>query len=110
MTNPRLTVLAVGATGSIGCLVVEEALREGHAVRALVRTADKARLSFPAKRRWSSVMLSVPTRFPVRWTVSTLSCSHSARTELERWGLRTLTTAACATSYMHWVRGQPASR
>jgi uncharacterized protein YbjT (DUF2867 family) len=43
MTNPRLTVLAVGATGSIGCLVVEEALREGHAVRALVRTADKAR-------------------------------------------------------------------
>ena len=43
MTNPRLTVLVVGATGSIGRLVVEEALREGHAVRALVRTADKAR-------------------------------------------------------------------
>lgn len=32
-----LTVLAVGATGSIGRLVVEEALRRGHAVRALVR-------------------------------------------------------------------------
>ena len=43
MTNPRMTVLVVGATGSIGRLVVEEALREGHAVRALVRTADKAR-------------------------------------------------------------------
>jgi uncharacterized protein YbjT (DUF2867 family) len=43
MTHAKLTVLAVGATGSIGRLVVEEALREGHAVRALVHTADKAR-------------------------------------------------------------------
>ena len=43
MTSPRMTVLAVGATGSIGHLVVEEALREGHAVRALVREARKAR-------------------------------------------------------------------
>jgi len=43
MTNPKMTVLVVGATGSIGHFVVEEALREGHAVRALVRTADKAR-------------------------------------------------------------------
>jgi len=39
----RMTVLAVGATGSIGRLVVEEALRQGHAVRALVRDAAKAR-------------------------------------------------------------------
>jgi len=38
-----MTVLAVGATGSIGRLVVEEALRQGHAVRALVRSARKAR-------------------------------------------------------------------
>jgi uncharacterized protein YbjT (DUF2867 family) len=43
MTVPRMTVLVVGATGSIGCLVVEEALRQGHAVRALVRTSGKAR-------------------------------------------------------------------
>jgi uncharacterized protein YbjT (DUF2867 family) len=43
VTTPRMTVLVVGATGSIGRLVVEEALREGHAVRALVRAADKAR-------------------------------------------------------------------
>ena len=39
----KLTVLSVGATGSIGRLVVREALRQGHAVRALVRTPDKAR-------------------------------------------------------------------
>ena len=43
MTTPRMTVLVVGATGSIGRLVVKEALREGHAVRALVRTADRDR-------------------------------------------------------------------
>ena len=43
MTNPRMTVLVVGATGSIGRLAVEEALRQGQAVRALVRTPGKAR-------------------------------------------------------------------
>jgi len=43
MTSPRMTVLVVGATGSIGRLVVEEAVRQGHAVRALVRTPGKAR-------------------------------------------------------------------
>jgi uncharacterized protein YbjT (DUF2867 family) len=41
--STRLTVLVVGATGSIGRLVVEEALRERHAVRALVRNRGKAR-------------------------------------------------------------------
>ena len=34
MIKQRMTVLVVGATGSIGRLVVEEALRQGHAVRA----------------------------------------------------------------------------
>jgi uncharacterized protein YbjT (DUF2867 family) len=43
MTIPRMNVLVVGATGSIGRLVVEEALRQGHTVRALVRTPGKAR-------------------------------------------------------------------
>jgi NAD(P)-dependent dehydrogenase (short-subunit alcohol dehydrogenase family) len=43
MTNPRLTVLVVGATGSIGRLVVEEALREGHAVHALATLPQCAR-------------------------------------------------------------------
>jgi uncharacterized protein YbjT (DUF2867 family) len=38
-----LTVLVVGATGSIGRLVVEEALAQGHKVRALVRDVAKAR-------------------------------------------------------------------
>ncbi len=43
-----MKILVVGATGSIGSLVVEEALRQGHSVRALLRSADKAR-RLPAK-------------------------------------------------------------
>jgi uncharacterized protein YbjT (DUF2867 family) len=38
-----MKILVVGATGSIGHVVVEQALREGHAVRALVRNSEKAR-------------------------------------------------------------------
>jgi len=36
-----MKILVVGATGSIGRLVVEEALRQGHEVRALVRSEVK---------------------------------------------------------------------
>ena len=39
-----MTVLVLGATGSIGSLVVDEALRQGHAVRALVRKSSKKAL------------------------------------------------------------------
>ena len=38
-----MKVLVVGATGSIGHLAVEEAIRQGHTVRALVRDTKKAR-------------------------------------------------------------------
>lgn len=41
-SNPCLTVLVVGATGSIGHPVVAEALRRGHSVRELVRNAARA--------------------------------------------------------------------
>jgi uncharacterized protein YbjT (DUF2867 family) len=43
MSTPRMTVLVVGATGSIGRLVVEEAVKKGHVVRALVRDSGSAR-------------------------------------------------------------------
>jgi len=45
-----MTVLVVGATGSIGRLVVREALAQGHAVRALVRSEAKGR-QLPAEAR-----------------------------------------------------------
>lgn len=48
MTDDPLTVLVVGATGSIGRLVVAEALRRRHRVRALVRDAAKAERVLPA--------------------------------------------------------------
>ncbi|UHD44106.1 SDR family oxidoreductase [Aureimonas altamirensis] len=38
-----MNILAVGATGSIGAHVIDEALRQGHAVRALVRKAGKVK-------------------------------------------------------------------
>jgi len=44
VVSPPATVLVVGATGSIGSLVVAEALNRGHHVRALVRSLDRARL------------------------------------------------------------------
>lgn len=42
MSKPN-AVLVVGATGSIGRLVVEESLRQGYVTRALVRKPGKAR-------------------------------------------------------------------
>jgi uncharacterized protein YbjT (DUF2867 family) len=66
MPNPRMTVLVVGATGSIGRLVVEEALRQGYVVRALVRTPDKEPVSFRAKRTLFSVTSRAPIRFSQR--------------------------------------------
>lgn len=44
MSADRLNVLVVGASGSIGSLVVAEALKQGHSVRALVRNQTRARM------------------------------------------------------------------
>jgi uncharacterized protein YbjT (DUF2867 family) len=49
MTKTVKAVLAVGATGSIGRHVVEEALKHGYAVRALVRNPAKAKLPAEAQ-------------------------------------------------------------
>lgn len=46
---PAPIVLVVGSTGSIGRLVVTEALSRGHQVRALVRDADRAQRLLPAE-------------------------------------------------------------
>jgi uncharacterized protein YbjT (DUF2867 family) len=58
-----MTVLVVGATGSIGRLVVEEALRRGHAVRALVRGRRKAG-RLPPKARVVVGDLTQPETLP----------------------------------------------
>ncbi len=50
INKPAITVLAVGTTGSIGRHVVAEALRQGHAVRALVQDASQAGQLPPAAK------------------------------------------------------------
>jgi uncharacterized protein YbjT (DUF2867 family) len=47
VTTRPTTVLAVGATGSIGRLVVAEAVRQGYTTRALVRDPGKAERMLP---------------------------------------------------------------
>jgi uncharacterized protein YbjT (DUF2867 family) len=42
IATPHMTVLVVGATGSIGQLVVKEAARKRHTARALVRDSSKS--------------------------------------------------------------------
>ena len=63
MTKTPMTVLVVGATGSIGRLVVEEAIRQGHAVRALVRDPRKAR-SLPPQAQMVVGDLTRPDTLP----------------------------------------------
>ncbi len=46
-----ITLLVVGATGSIGRLVVEKAVEDGYAVHALVRSLDRARPLPPQMER-----------------------------------------------------------
>ncbi|MFC8263942.1 SDR family oxidoreductase [Streptomyces sp. NPDC057291] len=48
MATQPLTVLVAGATGSIGRLVVTEAIARGHTVRALVRNRTKGAQLLPA--------------------------------------------------------------
>ena len=43
MSKEQLDVLVVGATGSVGRLVIAEAIEQGHRVSALVRSREKAR-------------------------------------------------------------------
>ncbi|EUB99459.1 hypothetical protein PMI07_005740 [Rhizobium sp. CF080] len=47
MDRVPFNVLVIGATGSIGRLVVQEAFRQGHTVRALTRNPSRA-TRFPA--------------------------------------------------------------
>jgi uncharacterized protein YbjT (DUF2867 family) len=63
MDAPKLNVLAIGATGSIGRHVVEEALCAGHRVRALVR--DTANHLLPADVEIVAGDLTRPASLPL---------------------------------------------
>jgi uncharacterized protein YbjT (DUF2867 family) len=57
-----MTTLVVGATGSIGRLVVAEAIHHGHSVRALVRSLSRAR-DLPSEARLIEGDLTKPETF-----------------------------------------------
>ena len=109
MTIPRMNVLVVGATGSIGCLVVEEALLQGHTVRALVRTPGKSR-RLPPKAEVVRGDVTRPETLPgavdgIDAIVFTLGSDGAGKV-----GPRVSITSACALSWRRWVRGPRGSR
>jgi uncharacterized protein YbjT (DUF2867 family) len=67
-----MTVLVVGATGSIGHLAVAEAIGQGHAVRALVRDPGKAR-QFPSE---AQVIVGDLTRPETRLPCASAGAAH----------------------------------
>jgi uncharacterized protein YbjT (DUF2867 family) len=60
MNHQISRVLVVGATGSVGRLVVAAALSEGYAVRALVRNVRRARSILPAQAELFGGDLTLP--------------------------------------------------
>ncbi|GAA3777261.1 SDR family oxidoreductase [Streptomyces coacervatus] len=64
MTTAPMTVLVVGATGSIGRLVVAESVAQGHTTRALVRDAGKARRLLPAETQLAVGDVTQPDTLP----------------------------------------------
>ena len=96
MSNPT-TVLVVGATGSIGQLAVEEALRQGYATRALVRDLGKAR-RLPAAAEIVVGDVTLPETLTAAVDGSTPSSSPMAPRR-RRPRRKALTTAGCATSW-----------
>jgi len=79
MSKQSMTILVTGATGSIGSLVVDEALRQGHSVHALVRSPEKAR-RLPAQAESVIGDLTRPdTLLQLRSKTLTLSSSRTGR-------------------------------
>lgn len=64
MNKTANTMLVVGATGSIGRLVVAEACRKGFAVRALVRDLARAQSHLPPESGWVVGDLTQPETLP----------------------------------------------
>ena len=96
ITRPT-SVLVVGATGSIGRLVVEESIREGYPTRALVRDSDKAR-RLPPGAEIVVGDVTRPATLPAAVAGIDAVVLTSAQMAPERSGRRLSTTAACAMS------------
>jgi len=91
MSTKPSTVLVIGATGSIGLPVVEEAVREGYAVRALVRDLDRASQLPPDAR---PMVGKVSGRVTSPTSTQSYSLTERTRTRTQR---SASTTARSAT-------------
>ncbi|MEU6351719.1 SDR family oxidoreductase [Streptomyces sp. NPDC047072] len=101
MTNAPLTVLVVGATGSIGRLVVAESIARGHTTRALVRDAGTARHRLPAEAQLAVGDVTRPETLPqalagvdaVVLTLGSHGGAHSSPENVDYAGVRNVLAA-----------------
>lgn len=101
MATAPLTVLVVGATGSIGRLVVAESIARGHTTRALVRDAAKARRQLPAEAQLAVADVTRPETLPpavadvdaVVLTLGSDGTAHSSPENVDYAGVRDILAA-----------------
>jgi len=92
-----MTVLVVGATGSIGQLVVAEAIRQGYSIRALVRDPDAARMLPPEAHLAVGDITRPDTLSAAVDGVDAVVFTHGSR-GAGKTGMEASTTAPCTTS------------
>ncbi|MFJ9738602.1 SDR family oxidoreductase [Streptomyces sp. NPDC101166] len=101
MANTPMTVLVVGATGSVGRLVVAESIARGHTTRALVRDAARAESSLPAEAQTVVGDVTRPETLPaavadtdaVVLTLGSDGSAHSSPEDVDYAGVRNLLAA-----------------
>ncbi|MHB9863661.1 SDR family oxidoreductase [Streptomyces sp. YIM S03343] len=101
MTTAPMTVLVVGATGSIGRLVVAESIARGHTTRALVRDAAKARRRLPAETQIAVADVTRPGTLSqavagvdaVVLTLGSDGSAHSSPEDVDYAGVRNILAA-----------------
>jgi uncharacterized protein YbjT (DUF2867 family) len=97
-----MKVLIVGATGSIGRHVVDEAFHQGHSVRALVRSPEKGR-QLPAGTKIVVGDLTRPeTLGAAVKDVDAIVFAHGS-TRASKTASEKSTMAASAISCGHWA-------
>ena len=109
MSHQQLTVLVVGATGSIGRLVVEEAGRKAHGVRALARDPRKAGRLFPDAEVVAGDLTAPDTLAQAVVGVDAIVL-RTALTAVEKPQLSMSTTEACGLCSPPSAGGRCASR
>ncbi|MFI1728264.1 SDR family oxidoreductase [Streptomyces acidicola] len=101
MTTAPMTVLVVGATGSIGRLVVAESIARGHTTRALVRDAARGRRRLPAEAQITVGDVTDPGTLPqavngvdaVVLTLGSDGTGHSSPENIDYAGVRNVLAA-----------------